>query len=233
MQKLVLLKITGEFLRNENKDIVDSSYIRGLARQIKSLRSSHYFGIVGGGNFFKGSREGDKLGMSPETADYVGMLATVMNGIILQDIFGQEGLDAKLFSAFDCPNVASTISPQELKFGLRASDCMIFAGGIGNPFFTTDTAAIVRAIQIGAHEVWKATKVDGVYTEDPRINSQAKRIPVITFAEALDRHIGVMDETAFALAKEHKLPIKIFSLFAPDSLIMAAKQTSFGSMVIP
>lgn len=232
-QKIVLLKITGEFL-NSKADVINTSSIREIAHQIRELRPSHYFGIViGGGNFFRGSQEGAALGLSPNMSDNVGMLATLMNGAIIQDLFAQEGLDAQLFSAIECPNVASSLSPQELTFALRTRDCIIFAGGLGNPFFTTDTTAVVRGLQIGADEVWKATKVDGIYTQDPALHATAQRIDTITYTEALAKNISIMDESAFSLARKHKISIKVFSLFTPQALLRAARESSFGSTIIP
>lgn len=232
-QKIILLKITGEFL-NSDAECINASSIRDIALQIRELKDSYYFGIViGGGNFFRGSQEGAALRLSPNMSDQVGMLATLMNGAIIQDLFAQEGLDAQLFSAIDCPSVASALSPQELSFALRTRDCIIFAGGLGNPFFTTDTTAVVRGLQIGADEIWKATKVDGIYTQDPKIHATAERIDTLTYTEALAKNISIMDESAFSLARKHKIPIKVFSLFTPQALIRAAHETSFGSTIIP
>jgi uridylate kinase len=232
-QKIVLLKITGEFLNSE-ADVINTSSIRDIARQIRELKASHYFGIViGGGNFFRGAQEGLALGLSPNMSDQVGMLATIMNGAIIQDLFKQEGLDAQLFSALECPSVASSLSPQEISFALRTRDCIIFAGGLGNPFFTTDTTAVVRGLQIGADEIWKATKVDGVYTQDPKIHATAQRIDTITYTEALAKNLTIMDESAFSIARKHKIGIKIFSLFTPQALVRAAHEPSFGSTIVP
>lgn len=233
-QNVVLLKLTGEFLRNGGQATVDSTYVRELARQIRSLQSTHYFGIViGGGNFFRGKQEGSAIGMTSSVSDQVGMLATIMNGAILQDLFGQEGLEVELFSAVDCPSVAVPVSPQGLRTALRTKDCIIFAGGMGNPFFTTDTTAVVRALQIQAREVWKVTKVDGVYTQDPRLDPSAQRLSTMSYTQALDRHLGIMDETALALAREHGVVIRVFSLFTPQALVRAAHESSFGSRLLP
>ena len=230
-RKIVLLKLTGEFLTG-TKDTVEARHIRELACQIKELQSSHYFGIViGGGNFFRGDRQGKDLGMTENNRDHVGMLATVMNGIILQDIFAQEGIDAHLFSALDCPSIASHVSSQALQFACRTSDCIIFSGGTGSPLFTTDTAAVVRAVQIGAQELWKMTKVDGIYTTDPHVHSEAKIITTITYKQAIERGLAVMDQTAFTLARKHELSLRIFSLFAERSLVRAAHDKSFGSLI--
>ena len=233
-QKVVLLKLTGEFLTGD-KEAVKSNYIRELCRQIKELQASHYFGIViGGGNFFRGSRQGEALGMTPNNRDQVGILATLMNGVILQDIFAQEGLDAQLFSALECPAIASSISPQALKFACRTRDCIIFSGGMGSPFFTTDTTAVVRAIQIEAKEIWKMTKVDGVYTQDPHAYpDKAELLPRLTYTQALEKKLHIMDESAFGLARQYRIPIRIFSLFADRSLIRAAHDASFGSLITP
>ncbi len=233
-QNVVLLKLTGEFLRNGAQASIDSTYIRELARQIRSLQSSHYFGIViGGGNFFRGAQEGLAIGMTASVSDQVGMLATIMNGLILQDLFGQEGVEAELFSAVDCSTAATPISPQNLQMALRAKDCLIFAGGLGNPFFTTDTTAIVRAMQIQAREVWKVTKVDGIYTQDPCLDPAAQRLTTLSYTQALERQLAIMDETALSLAREHGLVIRVFSLYAPQALVRAAHESSFGSRLLP
>lgn len=234
-QNVILLKLTGEFLRNSHEAaVIDSTYIRELARQIRMLQQSHYFGIVvGGGNFFRGAKEGVALGMTPNTSDTVGMLATLMNAAILQDLFAQEGLAAELFSGLECQSVALPLSPQGLRSALRTKDCILFGGGLGNPFFTTDTTSIVRAIQIGAHEVWKITKVDGIYSHDPKIHNHAERLHHITYGEVLEKKLEIMDQTAFALAQEHKLIVRVFSLYTPNALMRAAQETSFGSKIVP
>lgn len=234
-QNIVLLKLTGEFLKNAHASAaIDSLYVRELARQIRALQPTHYFGIVvGGGNFFRGTKEGVALGMTPNTSDTVGMLATLMNATILQDLFAQEGVEAELFSAFDCPTVACSLSPQKLRNALRTKDCIIFGGGMGNPFFTTDTTSIVRAIQMEASEVWKITKVDGIYNEDPRLNPKAERIPELTYSDAMAKKLEIMDETAFSLAREHKIIVRVFSLYTPQALVKAAHETSFGSKILP
>jgi uridylate kinase len=233
-KQIIVVKLTGEMLKNRSQCAVDDRYIRELARQIKALQPSHYFGIVvGGGNFFRGAREGAALGMSPAASDQVGIISTVLNGLILQDIFTQEGLDTILFSAIDCPSAGAAISPQALQAALQSKDCIIFAGGLGSPFFTTDTTAVVRALQIGAHEVWKATKVDGIYTRDPQQDPTAVRIDRLSYTQAINDRLRVMDETAFSLAREHKLIIRVFSFFTPQALMRAAHEATFGSTVVP
>lgn len=233
-QNVILLKLTGEFLQNGHQGPIDSIYVRELARQIKALQATHYFGIVvGGGNFFRGKQEGAALGMRACTSDYVGMLATLMNGTILHDLLAQEGLETELFSALDCTAIARPISPQNIETAMRTKDCLIFAGGLGTPFFTTDTTAIVRALQIQAREVWKVTKVDGIYTADPRLHPNAQRFLQVTYNQVLQERLEIMDETAIALAREHGVIIRVFSLFAPQALIKAAHESSFGSKIVP
>ncbi len=129
--------------------------------------------------------------------------------------------------------MALPLSPQGLQNALRTKDCIIFGGGMGNPFFTTDTTSIVRAIQINASEVWKITKVDGIYTEDPRISPDAKRIQTITYTEALEKKLAIMDETAFSLARQHTIVVRVFSLYTPQALMRAAHESSFGSKILP
>lgn len=230
----ILLKLTGEFLCSPTTGKLESSQARNIARQIKELIATHHFGIVvGGGSFFRGTAQGTALGMTRSASDQVGMLATVMNGIILQDIFEQEGLQVKIFSALACPEIGTPLSPQELRSALKEKKCLIFTGGLGCPFFTTDTNAIVRGLQIEAHEVWKVTKTNGIYSQDPFAYPDAELLRSISYEEAIERKLGIMDATALTLAQKHKMPLRIFSLFEPDALIKAARDKAFGSVVYP
>ena len=225
MKKIILLKLSGEAF-------IDGTLVRSYARQIKQLWNSHQFGIViGGGNFFRGNQHGKLFGISDSASHQAGMLATMMNGLILQDIFSQEQVPSTLFCALDCPSIGNPLAPQAIKTAILQDQCVIFTGGMGNPFFTTDTTAIVRGLQIKAQEVWKATKVTGIFTADPHTNPDAQLLKRVSYADALQQRLGIMDATALALAQEHQMPIRVFSLFESDSLINAATDNNFGSLV--
>ena len=224
-KKRILLKLTGEIF---NKP----SLVTTIIEQILALKTTHQFGIViGGGNFFRGDIQGKQLDMDTNAAHSVGMLATIMNGLILQDSATRLNLKTSLFSAVPCPSLALPISPQTLRTALDQDDTLIFSGGIGSPFFTTDTTAVVRSLQINASALWKATHVDGIYTADPHKDTAADYIPRITFQEALDKHLAVMDRSAFVLADEHKKEIRIFNIFMHNALISAAENADFGSII--
>ncbi len=226
--KTILLKISGELLSGANA--ADS--IKSIATQIKSLENEVRFGIViGGGNFFRGRSEGKKLGLRPMVADTAGMLATVMNGVILEDIFTQHDIKVKHISSLHLPAIAPHISNRVLDDAHYKKTCLIFSGGTSNPYFSTDTNAIIRALQMNAACVWKATTVDGLYAEDPNKNTTSKPIKQTNFDDVIAKKLAVMDLTAITLASEHKLPIRIFNLSAPDALIQAARDDDFGSII--
>ncbi len=183
-KKTVLLKITGETLPRTEQGL-DGSMLEDLASQVKQLLPTHQFGIVmGGGNLFRGAHRG-KLSISANVGHSVGMLATLMNGLIIQDIFQRTGITTHLFTASPYGAVGDEISPQALNQAQAAKECIIFAGGSGNPYFTTDTTAVVRALQLGASELWKGTNVNGVYSEDPKNNSSAYILPQVRYEEAI------------------------------------------------
>ncbi len=232
-KKNILLKITGELLLASDKQSENSLLIRSLAQQIKALASSHYFAIViGGGNFFRGNNQGKALGITSNTSHYVGMFATIMNGLLITDIFQQEGLITTLLSALSIPEVGLPISPHTIECAMRTTNTIVFAGGTGNPFFTTDTAAILRGLQIKADEVWKGTIVDAIYDADPKKVLHAQQIKKISHQEVLNKNLAFMDTTAITLAQEHCMPIRVFNIFQPNALITAASDISFGSIVI-
>ncbi len=231
-KQTIVLKLSGEIFGSKEKRSVEAVHVKNIAEQIKQLKDTHYFGIVvGGGNFFRGRKDGQALGIHPASSDYVGMLATVMNGVILQDIFSSVGLNSQLFSAVECANIAAPFSQQSLRKAMDTRDCIIFAGGTGQPFLTTDTAAVIRAVEMNARDVWKATKVDGLYTEDPVTHPDAKHIRTMSYHEVLDRELGVMDSTALTLAREHHVRIRIFSLFSPRALVRVATDVDYGSTI--
>lgn len=230
--KNVLVKLTGEMLLSPDGKTLDGSLVRSFAQQMKQLTDTHRFSIViGGGNFFRGRQQGAGLHMTANTGHYVGMLATMMNGLILQDLFQQEGVAATIFSGIDCPIMGKPISPQTIDQALKTHDCLIFTGGLGTPFFSTDTTAVVRALQVNAQEVWKATKVDGVYTADPLKDPSAILLKTVTFAQALTQGLAIVDAPALALAQDNNLTLRVFSLFTNNALVHAAHDAHFGSVI--
>ncbi len=231
-KKRVLLKLTGNALLTSDGKNPSTDTIRAVAQQIKLLSDTHQFGIViGGGNFFRGSVQGKELGLTPAVSHHVGMLATMMNGTIIQDIFEQNGSTTTLFTALHCPQIGESISQQAIGQAL-AQDCIIiFAGGTGVPFVTTDTNAVIRACQMGAREVWKATGVNGVYDADPRLVPSAQLLKTVSYADALEKNIKIVDTTALVLGQENGLTIRVFNVFEKNALLQTAKLPLFGSTI--
>ncbi len=186
--------------------------------------------VIGGGNIFRGVA-GGSVGMDRATADYMGMLATVMNALALGDTMDKAGLTPRVMSAIAIERVVEPyVRPKALQY-LEEGKVVIFAAGTGNPFFTTDTAAALRGAEIGAEIVLKATKVDGVYTADPKKDPSATRYTTITFDEAMGRNLEVMDATAFALCRDQKLPLKVFSIFKHGALKRVVQGEDEGTLV--
>ncbi len=186
--------------------------------------------VIGGGNIFRGVAPGAQ-GMDRATADYMGMMATVMNALALQDALKHRGIDARVQSALNIEQVVEPyIRPKALRY-LEEGKLVIFAAGTGNPFFTTDTAAALRGAEIGAEIVLKATKVDGIYTADPKKDPSATRYSRISFDEAIMRRLEVMDATAFALCRDQNLPIRVFSINKPGALSRAIGGEDEGTLV--
>lgn len=230
-KQVILLKITGEILLGDKKQL-DSTHARNLALQIKKLQETHQFGIViGGGNFFRGAKQGKQLGITPPVGHQIGMLGTMMNGLIIKDLFEQHEVPCSLFCAIPATEVGTPISQQAIESALEKERCPIFTGGTGNPFFTTDTTAVLRGLQINANQVWKGTSVDGVYDKDPHQFPDACLIKETSYHDALLKNLAILDSTAFALAQHHKLPLRVFNIFAPDALLSAAKDPHFGSII--
>lgn len=231
-KKRILLKLTGAIFGTPEKPF-SATTVTSLIGQIKELQSTHQFGIViGGGNLFRGSKQGKELALAPESAHYVGMLATIMNGLIFQDLSEKQAVHTTLFSALHCPQIAKTIQQQTIKRALADGKTIIFSGGTGNPFFTTDTNAVLRSLQIVADEIWKGTSVDGIYTKDPAIYQDAQPLKTVTFAKAIEQKLGIMDLTAYSMAQEHKQKIRVFNIFSHNALLHAAQNSNFGSVIV-
>jgi uridylate kinase len=228
----VMLKISGEALMGDQGYGLHPPTVQRIAAEVKSV---HALGVeicmvIGGGNIFRGL-QGSAQGMERTTADYMGMLATVMNALALQDALRGAGVAARTMSALKIEQVVEPyIRPKALRY-LEEGRVVIFAAGTGNPFFTTDTAAALRGAEIGAQIVLKATKVDGVYSADPMKDPTATRYRTISFDEVIGRDLKVMDATAFALCRDQKLPIKVFSIFKEGALRRVLLGEDEGTLV--
>ena len=228
----ILIKLSGELFSKDPSPNGEGFFIKKIIPQIKELKNKYKIGfVIGGGNIFRGSLQGKTLGLSQTSAHVAGMVATITNGIILQDMLQQENIPVTLFSAIHTPQVTQSIRPDKINTALQDNNCLIFVGGTGNPFFTTDTNAVLRALQINATQVWKCTKVDGIYTDDPMQNKDSKLIKEITYQEVMEKGLKVMDLTAITLAKENNIKIKVFNLFENNSIIKAVKEKNCGSLI--
>lgn len=227
----VLIKLSGEALFGGSAT-ASSDFALSVIKQIKDLQKTHTFGVViGGGNFFRASKQGVALELSQPAADSAGMLATAMNGLILQDLFAKMQVETVVLSAFEIPGICTKISDQNIRSALSDKKIIIFIGGTGNPFFTTDTCAVLRALQIGAKSVWKATNVDGIYDSDPHTNAAAKYLKKISYSEFINQNLKALDMTAISLAQTYGVKIRVFNLFAENALHKAASDLDFGSTI--
>jgi len=230
--KRILLKLSGEALMGEDPYGINRETIDSIVKEIAQVTvlGVEVAVVIGGGNIFRGVALGAS-GMDRATADYMGMIATVMNALALQDAMRRAGLVARVQSALRIDQVVEPyIRPKAIRY-LEEGKIVVFAAGTGNPFFTTDTAAALRGAEVGAEIVLKATKVDGVYTSDPAKDPQAKRYEAVTFDEAISRNLKVMDATAFALCRDQKLPIRVFSIFKPGALARIIRGEAEGTLV--
>jgi len=230
--KRILLKLSGEALMGTDPYGINPSTISGIVSEIKEVAELGVeIGVViGGGNIFRGMA-GTSTGMDRATADYMGMLATVMNAMALADAMRQSGLNARVQSALNIEQVVEPyVRPKALQY-LEEGKVVVFAAGTGNPFFTTDTAAALRGAEIGAEVVLKATKVDGVYTADPHKDPTATRYTKLSFDEAMSRNLGIMDATAFALCRDQKLPVRVFSIIKHGALKRVVMGEDEGTLV--
>ena len=203
-----------------------------MAAQIREVRDLgvQVVIVVGGGNIFRGL-SGSKRGIERATGDYMGMLATIINGLALQDALEKIGVPTRVQSAISMAQVAEPFIRRRAVRHLEKGRVVIFGGGTGNPYFSTDTAAALRANEIGAEVVLKATKVDGIYDSDPKQNPKAKRYSQIQYAEALRQQLKVMDSTAFSLCMDNKMPIVVFDLFRPHNLKRVVMGEKVGTLV--
>lgn len=228
----ILLKLSGEALMGPDSFGYHAETMAGFVGQIREVvESGVQVGIVvGGGNLFRGAT-GALSGMNRATADSMGMLATVMNALALKDALLQAGVDARVQTAVHIAHVGEDFERDSAVHHLEAGRVVIFGGGTGNPFFTTDTAAALRAAEVGADLLLKATKVDGVYTADPKKDTTATRYETLSFDEAIANNLGVLDTAAFALCREQKLTLVVFNVFKPGALKRVVMGENEGTRV--
>jgi uridylate kinase len=233
MYQRVLLKLSGEALVGQVGYGIDPAVVRRIANQIARVRELgvEIAVVVGGGNIFRGLAA-SALGMDRATADYMGMLATVLNALALKDALSQVNVDTRLQTAIGMDSVAEPYIRGRALRHLEKGRVVILAAGTGNPYFTTDTAAGLRAIELKCQVLLKATKVDGIYTADPALDSTAQRYDRLDYFTALERELQVMDSTAFALCKDNGLPIIVFNLDGPDNIERAVLGLEVGTLVV-
>jgi uridylate kinase len=228
--KRVLLKLSGEFLAGFGVSHEDA---QSLAKEIAAAKKSSGVQIaivVGAGNFWRGAQHGSS--MDPATADYIGILATIMNSIVLQDALEQQGIDTRVQTAITMQEIAEPYIRRRAMRHLEKGRVVIFGGGTGNPFFTTDTAAALRALEIEADAVLMAkNKVDGVYSDDPRKNGEAKRYMTLSYMDVLKNELKVMDATAVSLCKDKNMPIVVFDIFARGNLARLLSDDHVGTRI--
>jgi uridylate kinase len=228
----ILLKLSGEALGGQTGTGIDAESVTDMARQIREVRELgvEVVVVIGGGNIFRGV-QGSERGIERATGDYMGMLATVINALALQDALEKQGVATRVQSAITMHQVAEAFIRRRAVRHLEKGRVVIFGGGTGNPFFSTDTAAALRANEIGAEVILKATKVDGIYDSDPKKNPSAKRYTQLTYLDALQRQLKVMDSTAFSLCMDNKMPIIVFDLFKPHNLRKVVMGEKVGTLV--
>jgi uridylate kinase len=227
----IILKLSGEVLKGVD-DVIDPAVANRIASEVAEI---HGLGVkvsivIGGGNIWRGITSANK-GMDRSTADYMGMLATIINGLALQQALEKVGVDTRVQTAIEVKNVAEPFIRRRAIRHLEKGRVVIFVAGTGNPFFSTDTAAALRASEMGAEILLKATKVDGVYDSDPRKNPKAKRYEQISYGDALEKRLQVMDSTAFALCMDNHVPIVVFDMFKEGNLKAVILGEKIGTLV--
>jgi len=233
--KRIILKLSGEALQSKsaNGENIDVDIVNSIASQVKDIK---LFGteigiVIGGGNIVRGGEFYQKQGIDRSTADYMGMLATVINGMALQAAFEKHGMHTRLQTAIHMEEIAEPYIRRRALRHLEKDRVVIFAAGTGNPYFTTDTAAVLRAVELGADAILKATKVDGVYSSDPVKNKSAKKFELLTYMDVLKKELKVMDLTAISLCKDNKLPIVVFNLFKPGNIKRVVLGEKIGTVI--
>jgi len=230
--KRILLKLSGEALMGDDSYGINRDIIQRIVAEISEVKKLdvEIAIVVGGGNIFRGMKSAND-GVDRVTADYMGMLATVMNALALQDTMKQGGLIPRIQSALHIEQVVEPYIRAKAMRYMKEGKVIIFAAGTGNPFFTTDTAAVLRGMEMNVDIVLKATKVDGIYTSDPKVDSSATRFNKLSFNEAINKNLQVMDATALTLCRDQKLPLNVFSLFKVGALKRVVMGEDEGTLV--
>lgn len=230
--KRILIKLSGEALMGNGQNMFDKTTVDAIIQQIKQVSDLGIkIGImIGGGNIFRGVT-GDVIGLTRANADYMGILATVMNGLALTDFFNHHGIKSKLYSALSITNIAKDYNRNSMLEELDEDKVVIFVGGTGHPFFTTDSSAALRAIEMEADLLIKATKVDGVYDCDPIKNPQAKKYKLISFDDVIQKNLKVMDIAAFDLCRSHKVNIEVCNIFNENVLLNSVLGKPQGTLI--
>ena len=229
----VLLKISGERFAQTGEGGIDAAELRTIAGEIAQAAQGNVeiAVVVGGGNMIRGANLARRLGIDQSTADYMGMLGTVMNGMALKEALETAGCEARLLSAINMPAIAEVFIRKRALRHLSKGRVVILAAGTGNPFFTTDTCAALRSIELNCDVVLKATKVDGVYSADPMSDPSAERYESLHFSEAIDRRLGVMDLTALSMCMEHDLPVVVFNFKERGNIQRVIAGEQVGTLV--
>lgn len=230
--KRILLKLSGEALMGQGQYGIDPATIKRIAEEVEGLIESgvEVGMVIGGGNIFRGAGLAE-AGMDRVTGDHMGMLATVINALAMQDALERRGVFARVMSAIKINQICEDYIRRRAVRHLEKGRVVIFAAGTGNPFFTTDSAASLRAVEIGADLLIKATKVDGVYTADPKKDSSAKRYQTLSFDEVLDQRLGVMDATAIVMCRDYRMPLCVLDINKPGALMNALTGQEEGTFV--
>jgi uridylate kinase len=230
--KRVLLKLSGEALSGESGYSIDPGIVQSIAEQLRDLSNGgvEVAVVVGGGNIFRGLAASAR-GMDRSTADYIGMLATVLNSLALQDALEKCDVSTRVQTAISMHEIAEPYIRRKAVRHLEKGRVVIFAAGTGNPYFSTDTAATLRALEIGADVILKATKVDGIYDSDPVLNPDARKFETLTYRDALNKDLKVMDSTAVSLAKDNELPIIVFNLNVSGNIMKVIKGEAIGTIM--
>lgn len=232
--KRIILKLSGEVLRNaEDGEPIDADILTAICKEVKKV---YDIGVevglvIGGGNIFRGLSGAELKGVDRTTGDYMGMLATVINGLAFMDCLEKLGVTVRMQSAIPMDKLAEPFIVRRATRHLERGRVVIFAGGTGNPYFSTDTCAALRASEIGANMLMKATKVDGIYDKDPAKHDDAVKYDELHYIDALRDRLNVMDSTAFSLCMENKMPILVFSMTEPGSILRAVMGESIGTLV--
>ena len=231
--KRVLIKLSGEALAGSFDSGLDPKILKYIAQEIAAVRNSGVAVaiVVGGGNFVRGETFSVEGAIDRTVADQMGMLGTLMNALALQSALENQDVETRVQRAVNVAQVAEPFIRRRAVRHLEKGRAVVFAAGTGNPYFTTDTAAVLRGLEIGADVLIKATKVDGIYDKDPKKNPDAIRYDNLTYTEAIDQRLGVMDQTAFTMCREHRLPIIVLDFNQPGSLVDAATGGPAGTLV--